>query len=189
MRVLLNNQPQTVLSETVTSITFAVSTGLTPGWYNLSVSNVNSSAAALARAVAVISSAQGDDDGDGLPNGWEIEHGLDPFDNGAIDPRNGAPGDPDGDGATNSQEYSAGTDPRDRNSVFKITGVSLSGVEIVTISWSSAAGRRYSVDRAAQLSGPFVRLTKGVAATPPVTSFSDSNAAPPGPWFYRVVVE
>ncbi len=47
----------------------------------------------------------GDDDGDGLPNGWEVDHGLDPF-------RANADEDPDGDGLTNAQEFSPyGTHP------------------------------------------------------------------------------
>ena len=60
-----------------------------------------------------------DTDGDGLPDGWEVNHGLDPLDNGtynfrtgaAGNPANGASGDPDGDGFTNAQELANGTDP------------------------------------------------------------------------------
>ena len=52
-----------------------------------------------------------DTDGDGLPDGWENQYGLDPLDNGTLSMRtggagnlnNGALGDPDGDGFTNAQ--------------------------------------------------------------------------------------
>lgn len=47
-----------------------------------------------------------DDDGDGMPNGWEIRHSLDPRD--ATD----ASLDSDGDGMTNLQEWRLGRNPR-----------------------------------------------------------------------------
>ncbi len=50
-----------------------------------------------------------DDDGDGVPDIWELAHGLDPL---AAD----ADQDADGDGLTNLEEYEAGTDPRAEDS-------------------------------------------------------------------------
>lgn len=51
-----------------------------------------------------------DSDRDGLPDGWEEDHGLDPH-----DPHGdqGAEGDPDGDGLPNTEEFDHGTDPFD----------------------------------------------------------------------------
>lgn len=46
-----------------------------------------------------------DDDDDGMPDEWEIEHGLDPLSNSDRDE------DPDFDGITNYREYKNGTDP------------------------------------------------------------------------------
>ncbi|MCH2170734.1 hypothetical protein MK489_08105 [Myxococcota bacterium] len=53
--------------------------------------------------------ADGDDDGDGTPDTWEVLYGLDP-----LDPRDAAM-DSDFDGATNLQEFLAGTLPVDRD--------------------------------------------------------------------------
>ncbi len=50
-----------------------------------------------------------DTDGDGLPDSWELAHGLDPEDPSG---ENGAGGDPDGDDSDNGAEFAAGTDPR-----------------------------------------------------------------------------
>ncbi len=52
-------------------------------------------------------SLDADRDGDGMPDAWELAHGLDP-----TDPTDAAR-DTDGDGQTNKAEYLAGTDPRD----------------------------------------------------------------------------
>ncbi|MBU0677985.1 MAG: chitobiase/beta-hexosaminidase C-terminal domain-containing protein, partial [Verrucomicrobia bacterium] len=64
----------------------------------------------------------GDDDGDGLPNWWEIQYGLDPQDGGATDVEQGAFGDPDGDGLLNITEYRVGTDPMLANTRINVNG-------------------------------------------------------------------
>ncbi|MEI6535445.1 MAG: PA14 domain-containing protein, partial [Verrucomicrobiaceae bacterium] len=50
-------------------------------------------------------------DDDGLPDAWERQVGLNPADNGSINPEDGSYGDPDGDGINNFEEYTAHTDP------------------------------------------------------------------------------
>ncbi len=48
-------------------------------------------------------------DDDDLPDDWELANGLDPADNGAANPANGAYADPDGDGLPNIEELEHGT--------------------------------------------------------------------------------
>lgn len=55
-----------------------------------------------------LSAGSTDEDNDGLPNDWEFQNGLDPFDATGI---NGSGGDQDGDGLTNLQEFVMHTDP------------------------------------------------------------------------------
>ncbi|NIP97872.1 MAG: LamG domain-containing protein, partial [Akkermansiaceae bacterium] len=57
-----------------------------------------------------------DADGDGLPNTWEEENGLDPNDDGSTDINNGPDGDPDMDDSTNAEELAARTDPQNADS-------------------------------------------------------------------------
>ena len=72
----------------------------------------------------VITTGSPDDDGDGLPNEWEILYSLDPNDNGLNPnnngvpglPENGADGDPDNDNLTNLEEFNVRTSPRDDDS-------------------------------------------------------------------------
>jgi hypothetical protein len=53
-----------------------------------------------------------DTDGDGMKDGWEIAYGLDPTDNGSINPDNGAYGDPDNDAVKNLDEYNWSINPK-----------------------------------------------------------------------------
>jgi hypothetical protein len=69
-----------------------------------------------------------DTDGDLLPDGWEVAHGLNP--KSAID-HNGLLGDPDGDGVTNYLEFIHGTHPNRANSDFDAQD---DGVEIAQAS-------------------------------------------------------
>lgn len=57
------------------------------------------------------SAAVWDGDDDGLPDGWERRYGLDPSDDGSVDPNNGPWGDPDGDDLINVEEFTLGTNP------------------------------------------------------------------------------
>jgi hypothetical protein len=90
-----------------------------------------------------------DADGDGLPNGWEMNEGLDPL---IATGNDGPDGDPDGDGFTNLQEYLAGTKPKDANSLLRITKIVREGND-VRIYWQTAGGRTNRVQATAGGSG------------------------------------
>ena len=83
--------------------------------------------------------APGDSDHDGLPNDWEIAHGLNPN-----DPSDAA-ADSDADGLSNAQEYLAGTNPRDAASVLK-TGVRADASGGLTLEFTAAANRAYAIE-------------------------------------------
>ncbi|MEO5915685.1 MAG: hypothetical protein ABIS50_15735 [Luteolibacter sp.] len=57
-----------------------------------------------------------DTDHDGLTDKFERDHGLDPTDNGTLDPNNGPNGDADGDGVSNLDEQTDGSDPTNPDS-------------------------------------------------------------------------
>jgi hypothetical protein len=59
--------------------------------------------------VLTVNSPSDDTDGDGMTDGWEVEHGLNPMTDDAGE-------DPDNDGLTNHEESLTGTDPHDSDS-------------------------------------------------------------------------
>ena len=81
----------------------------------------------------LVPSAVVDADEDGMPDDWEIEHGLNITLNDAAD-------DLDGDGVKNGAEFTAGTDPASPPSVFR---AELDGTFRLT--WPSVPGKSYLV--------------------------------------------
>lgn len=89
-------------------------------------------------SLGIISSTL-DSDGDGIPDWWEIKHGLDPFD--ASD----AARDSDGDGVSNYEEFLADTDPNSSDSHFALRVVPVEtglGVQF----GPSSVERRYTLE-------------------------------------------
>jgi beta-glucosidase len=65
----------------------------------------------------------GDIDADGLTDRWEVLHGLDPYDDGSVNPNFGAKGNPDNDAGDNLYEFDTGTHPQLPDSIFRIVEV------------------------------------------------------------------
>jgi hypothetical protein len=82
-----------------------------------------------------------DTDRDGMPDDWELLHGMDPTSALGDD---GPDADSDHDGLSNYGEYLAGTDPHDPNSVLRVTATLLPGNK-VRLSWKMAPGHHYEI--------------------------------------------
>jgi hypothetical protein len=117
-----------------------------------------------------------DSDDDGLADGPEIQKYTDPNNP-----------DSDGDGVRDGDEVFAGTNPADSNSVFRVVEADFSSTGPSLVQWSSETGKTYSVDRCASLSQGFVTVTSGVAATPPLNTYTDSSVGVSA--FYVIRVE
>jgi hypothetical protein len=98
--------------------------------------------------------------------------------------------DTDGSGMNHWQDWVAGLDPTNPLSVLKISSATNSGTNIV-ITWQSVTNITYFLQRASNLSvsPAFQPLASNLVGQAGTTSYTDTNAPPPGPYFYRVGVQ
>ena len=126
-----------------------------------------------------------DNDGDGLPNSWEIYHGLDPNDDGKIDPNQGAAGDPDSDGTTNLEEYKARSHPT--LILPHQPTITLLPPDELQLTWPSAQGAIYQVQFNENLAGTWTDIGFPLAGTG--TNLSAIFTTLPAPRkFFRIEV-
>jgi hypothetical protein len=137
----------------------------------------------FAAAPTAALSSTTDSDGDGLPDWWEIAHGLNPNSSGGA---NGANGDPDGDGQGNLQEFIAGTDPRDGNDYLRIGFAGVNRI-LAMLEFNAVGGRTYSVlysdDSPA---GPWHKLADAPASANSAHAIISDNNPAAGKRFYRL---
>jgi hypothetical protein len=122
-----------------------------------------------------------DTDGDGLPDGWERRHGLNPNDNAD------AAGDTDSDGMNNLSEFHAGTDPRSVESRVALLSArrQTAGMEIQFL---GPAGRRVQLEKSQSLGGAWTAAGNPIHLQGGVTILNDAVSASSAQGFYRVRV-
>ncbi|MEM7383345.1 MAG: lamin tail domain-containing protein, partial [Verrucomicrobiota bacterium] len=129
---------------------------------------------------AVVEPNPDDMDGDGIPNAWEAQFGLNP------DQRADGAGDADDDGVSNVEEYLANTDPTDAGDYLTLT-VTRTG-SMVSIGFTRQPDRRYTVEYTDALaSAQWTTLEEFAAeATAGEVTGVDSNGDGSPMRFYRV---
>jgi FG-GAP-like repeat/ASPIC and UnbV/Bacterial TSP3 repeat len=114
-----------------------------------------------ARHFLAVTESMPDTDGDGLPDEWELAHGLNPTD--ASD----AGLDADGDGLSNAQEYAAGTDPQDARSSLRIETAAVDGNHSWRVNFVAISNRTYTLQAREGLGNSYsVRYVADVPAAP-----------------------
>jgi PKD domain len=98
--------------------------------------------------------------------------------------------DPDQDGMNNYQEWRAGTNPTNAASALLLARPAPSGTNLV-VTWQSVTNELYYIQRGTNLNAQpaFLPLATNLIGQSGTTSYTDTNAAGPGPFFYRVGVQ
>jgi hypothetical protein len=144
---------------------------------NISESNT------VEQSVRPLLDPNGNQNGDGIPNGWKQQYGLNPF-NPTV-----AGADLDGDGMSNLQEYLAGTDPTNSASYFHILSIAPQGNDLL-ITWLTVGGMTNAVESAPNPGGSYSNISGNIIITGgglTTTNYLDSGTVTNIPLqFYRI---
>ncbi len=116
------------------ALTFFSAQVANSGNYSVVITNI---AGAVTSLVATLTVNSLDADGDGMPDEWELAHGL-------LTNVNDANLDADGDGLTNLQEFIAGTDPQSALSSLRVEMIG-AGAGSTTLRFTAISNRTYTV--------------------------------------------
>jgi hypothetical protein len=119
-----------------------------------------------------------DIDHDGLPDEWEIAHGLNPK-------LNDTQIDSDDDSMSNLSEYIAGTDPQERGSFLKLD--QLPGMPVATLEFLAVSNRTYTVEFSEALGPPRWQKLTDVTASSTNHSVTLNDVVGTTNRFYRLL--
>ena len=122
----------------------------------------------------------GDSDGDGIPDAWENQYGLNPTN--AAD----ANFDPDNDGMSNLQEYIAGTNPTQGNSALRILSVENLGANNTRLTFLAVSNRTYTVEYKNALTDSSWSFLLNISSAPTNRTLPVNTAVPGTNRFYRL---
>jgi hypothetical protein len=132
-----------------------------------------------------LSNRSGSSYNDGIPDSWRMRYFFTL--NNLLSQTNA---DADGDGLNNQQEYLAGTDPTDPKSFFKNIGTDPGAAQQpndCVISWPSAIGKQYVIERSASLVSPNWTSIDTNSGNGNIMEYHDATGG--GVRFYRVRVQ
>jgi hypothetical protein len=116
-----------------------------------------------------------------LPNSWLAQYGF---------PNDGSAdfADADGDAMNNYAEWKAGTIPTNAASLLQLESPA-GNVSGVVVTWQSVNGVTYYLQRSSDLTATFSSIQSNIVGQTGMTSYNDTTATNPVPYFFRVGVQ